>query len=101
MLSMPLGTVKGRMRLGLEKIRLLARRGARHFGLERGAAMSVWHEPYRDELAAYALGALEPSEVETLERHLSDCGECRDYLFWLDPAVGLLPRSSSFSRPSG
>ena len=55
--------------------------------------MSVWHEPYRDELAAYALGALEPSEVETLERHLSDCGECRDYLFWLDPAVGLLPGS--------
>ena len=61
--------------------------------------MSVWHEPYRDELAAYALGALEPSEVETLERHLSDCSECRDYLFWLDPAVGLLPGSVEQLQP--
>jgi anti-sigma-K factor RskA len=61
--------------------------------------MSAGHEPYRDELAAYALGALEPSEVEALERHLSDCSECRDYLFWLDPAVGLLPGSVEQRQP--
>ena len=55
--------------------------------------MSTEHPPYRDELAAYALGALEPAEVETLERHVADCAECREYLFWLDPAVDLLPAS--------
>lgn len=51
------------------------------------------HRPYRDELAAYALGALEPAEVDDLERHLASCDECRDYLFWLDPAVDVLPVS--------
>ena len=55
--------------------------------------MSTEHPPYRDELAAYALGALEPAEVETLERHVADCAECREYLFWLDPAVDLLQAS--------
>ncbi len=55
--------------------------------------MSTEHPPYRDELAAYALGALEPAEVEALERHVADCAECREYLFWLDPAVDLLPAS--------
>lgn len=61
--------------------------------------MSAGHQRYRDELAAYALGALEPSEVEALERHLSDCRECRDYLFWLDPAVDLLPASVEQRQP--
>jgi anti-sigma-K factor RskA len=55
--------------------------------------VSTGHPPYRDELAAYALGALEPAEVEALERHVADCAECREYLFWLDPAVDLLPAS--------
>jgi anti-sigma-K factor RskA len=55
--------------------------------------MSAEHRAYRDELAAYALGALEPAEVEALERHVAECPECRDYLFWLDPAVDLLPAS--------
>lgn len=55
--------------------------------------MSTEHPPYRDDLAAYALGALEPAEVEALERHVADCAECREYLFWLDPAVDLLPAS--------
>jgi anti-sigma-K factor RskA len=51
------------------------------------------HRAYRDELAAYTIGALEPAEVDELERHVSGCGECREYLFWLDPAVDLLPAS--------
>ncbi len=55
--------------------------------------MSAEHHAYRDELAAYALGALEPGESVELERHVADCPECREYLFWLDPAVGLLPAS--------
>jgi anti-sigma-K factor RskA len=51
------------------------------------------HRAYRDELAAYSIGALEPAEVDQLERHVSGCRECREYLFWLDPAVDLLPAS--------
>ena len=61
--------------------------------------MSTEHPPYRDELAAYALGALEPAEVEALERHVADCAECREYLFWLDPAVDLLPASVEQRQP--
>ena len=59
MLSMPLGTVKGRMRLGLEKVRLLLAEGMGIRDCIGGPAMSD-HREYRDELAAYALGALDP-----------------------------------------
>jgi anti-sigma-K factor RskA len=51
------------------------------------------HPARRDELAAYALGALEPAEAEALERHVDECRECREYLLWLDPAVSVLPAS--------
>ena len=33
-----------------------------------------------DLTAAYALDALDPEEVETYERHLSQCEECREQL---------------------
>jgi anti-sigma-K factor RskA len=51
------------------------------------------HERYRDDLAAYALGALEEREATELRRHLADCEACRMQLRWLQPAVDLLPRS--------
>ena len=51
------------------------------------------HERHRDELAAYLLGALEPSEAAELERHLDGCEACRTELEWLRPAVQLLPES--------
>ena len=51
MLGMPLGTVKGRMRLGMEKIRVDARGGD---VMEPDA-----HQRYEDDLAAYMLDALE------------------------------------------
>jgi anti-sigma-K factor RskA len=51
------------------------------------------HSERRDELAAYALGALDPVEAQALERHLDECRECREYLLWLDPAVSVLPAS--------
>ena len=51
------------------------------------------HREYRDELAAYALGALETAEKLEIERHLAGCEECSEYLLWLDPAVDLLPAS--------
>ena len=51
------------------------------------------HAARRDELAAYALGAVDPVEAEALERHVDGCRECREYLLWLDPAVSVLPAS--------
>lgn len=51
------------------------------------------HREYRDELAAYALGALDVAEKLEVERHVAGCEECREYLTWLDPAVDLLPAS--------
>lgn len=57
------------------------------------------HERWRDELAAYALGALEPGEGAELERHLAGCEECRAELEWLRPAVQLLPESVERVEP--
>jgi anti-sigma-K factor RskA len=51
------------------------------------------HRENRDQIAAYALGALDPAENLEVERHLAGCDECREYLEWLDPAVDLLPAS--------
>lgn len=57
------------------------------------------HDRLRDELAAYALGALGPGEVAGLERHLADCEECRVELEWLRPAVAMLPESVERIEP--
>ncbi|MDX6587823.1 MAG: hypothetical protein QOI31_2296 [Solirubrobacterales bacterium] len=57
------------------------------------------HREYRDELAAYALGALETSEKLEVERHVAGCDTCREYLLWLDPAVDLLPASVTPRTP--
>lgn len=51
------------------------------------------HERHRDDLAAYALGALEETEAAELRRHLEGCEECRRQLRWLQPAVDVLPRA--------
>jgi anti-sigma-K factor RskA len=56
------------------------------------------HERHRDDLAAYALGALGEGEAE-LRDHLEGCEECRKELRWLQPAVDLLPRSVAQLRP--
>ena len=57
------------------------------------------HERYRDDLAAYALGALEEPEAAELQRHLAECEACRIELRWLEPAVDLLPRSTEQFEP--
>lgn len=54
---------------------------------------SASHDELRDDLAAYALGALEEPEAERLRAHLEGCEECRRQLRWLEPAVELLPRT--------
>ena len=57
------------------------------------------HEAYRDDLAAYVLGALEEPEAAELEGHLAECESCRIELRWLEPAVDLLPRSVEQLEP--
>jgi len=57
------------------------------------------HSSWSDELAAYALGALEPGEAGAFERHLEDCGRCRAELRWLQPAVGSLPEAVERREP--
>lgn len=57
------------------------------------------HDELRDDLAAYALGALEEPEAELLRAHLEGCEECRRALRWLEPAVELLPRTVEQLEP--
>lgn len=57
------------------------------------------HDPQRDELAAYLLGALDPSEAAELEKHLATCEECRAALAWFRPAAGILPGSVERVEP--
>ncbi len=57
------------------------------------------HEDMRDDLAAYALGALDGPETEAVEHHLAGCESCAEYLLWLQPAVDLLPASVEPVRP--
>lgn len=46
------------------------------------------------DVAAYALGALEPAEAEAFRRHLETCAICRDELSAFEPVVDLLPVSA-------
>src|SRR4051794_8657597 len=60
---------------------------------------SASHDELRDDLATYALGALEEPEAERLRAHLEGCEECRRQLRWLEPAVELLPRTVEQLEP--
>ena len=57
------------------------------------------HDELRDDLAAYALGALEDDEAARLRDHLQTCEECRLHLRWLEPAVELLPMTVQQLEP--
>lgn len=48
---------------------------------------------WRDEIAAYALGVLEPAGAAGLESHLRECPRCTERVRWLQPAVDLIPAS--------
>jgi anti-sigma-K factor RskA len=48
-----------------------------------------------DDVAAYALGALEPDEAEAFRRHLADCPECRQELAGFEQVTEALPPASS------
>jgi len=49
------------------------------------------YDALRDDLAAYALGALPADEAAGLEEHLVECRRCRELMRWLSPAVDVLP----------
>ena len=51
------------------------------------------HAALRDDLAAYALGALDEAQSRTLEAHLGECSACAEYLHGLWPAVDALATS--------
>jgi anti-sigma-K factor RskA len=57
------------------------------------------HERWEDDLAAWALGALEPGEAKRFERHLARCERCRADLRWLRPAVDALPAAVTQVAP--
>lgn len=54
---------------------------------------------WSDDVAAYALGALEGEEARELEAHMESCERCRSELRWLTPAVALLPESAERVAP--
>jgi anti-sigma factor RsiW len=51
------------------------------------------HERHQEDVGAYVLGALEPSEQAAFEGHLASCPSCRDEVEQLRMAVDALPRS--------
>jgi anti-sigma factor RsiW len=57
------------------------------------------HDRWRDDLAAYMLGALAAEEAEALERHAEGCDHCRAEMLWLTPAVQVLPEAVPSVEP--
>ncbi len=57
------------------------------------------HERWRDDLASFLLGALEPGEAADFERHLAGCEECRTEISWLRPAIQVLPEGVERLEP--
>ncbi|HEY2260728.1 MAG TPA: anti-sigma factor [Solirubrobacteraceae bacterium] len=51
-----------------------------------------------DDVAAYALGALEPGEVDAFRRHLEQCAICRDELAAFEQVVQELPLAAEQHR---
>jgi len=51
------------------------------------------HDRWREDVAAYLLGALEPEAAAALERHAEGCEHCRAEIRWLTPALDALPES--------
>jgi anti-sigma-K factor RskA len=57
--------------------------------------------PYRDNLAAYALGALDADDIPALESHLAECQDCRSELAdYQSVASGLLQSIPPQTPPS-
>ena len=57
------------------------------------------HEQFADDLALYALGALQGEERATLEKHLGACTNCRRELELLRGDMALMAMSAAGPRP--
>jgi hypothetical protein len=57
------------------------------------------HDGRLEEVAAYAIGGLDPDRVEELEGHLAGCRRCQEELRWLAPAVRALPEAVERQAP--
>jgi anti-sigma-K factor RskA len=55
---------------------------------------------WSEDLAAYALGALDDPQAETFEAHLAGCASCRDELVAFQEVVDALPASVPAHAPS-
>ena len=78
----PLGTVKGRMRLGLKKMR----------GELNGLAEAMPHElRAHDDAGAWVLGALPEDEERRFAAHLETCAICRREVAELQMVADTLP----------
>jgi anti-sigma-K factor RskA len=62
--------------------------------------MSIPHETFQNDLPAYALGVLEPEQTARMERHLSECVECRGVLREYEEVVRLIPLGLPRTEPS-
>jgi len=59
--------------------------------------------PWREELGAYLVGALDADEAEQMRRHIEECGLCREEHAQLAPVVGALariPAEAFFADPT-
>jgi anti-sigma factor RsiW len=57
------------------------------------------HDSRLEEVAAYAISALDPERVDELEKHLEGCKRCQEELRWLSPAVQALPEAVERQAP--
>jgi hypothetical protein len=57
------------------------------------------HDRRLEEVAAYAIGGLDPEQVPDLEQHLTGCKRCQEELRWLAPAVQALPEAVERHAP--
>ena len=57
------------------------------------------HPRFKDDVAAYLLGALDEGEVRDFEAHMEGCPDCRRELEHLRPAADALPRSVEQMAP--
>jgi len=57
------------------------------------------HDQYRDDLPLYAVGALTAEESKQIERHLAECGECREELDSFREAASSIAMAVSSEMP--
>jgi hypothetical protein len=57
------------------------------------------HDRRLEEVAAFALGALDAAQIDDFRDHLKGCKRCQDELTWLTPAVRALPETVEQQTP--